>query len=145
MLLVRLIIRERNWITWYFVSAFLQYIQKTPEFIKMLGHYINMEYIQSLGFTRYTNQKNLGGGVYRFFDADRKVIYVGKSNELDKRLRRHLGGKSHTKHFIRKVKYVDFYIEPLYESLLESILIAYFKPYYNQEIRKGWKNRKRRR
>lgn len=112
----------------------------------MLSDYINMAYVEALEYIPFDRKtKFTATGVYRFYDAERKIIYIGKSNDLFRRINDHLHGRTHTKHFIKKVKYVDFIKEPLYENLLESILIAYYKPKYNQEVKNGWKKRKRRR
>lgn len=49
----------------------------------------------------------------------------------------HFGKDSHTAYFIDEVDFVEVLLEenPIYQTLLEAIFIAYHKPKYNDEIK----------
>lgn len=93
--------------------------------------------IRKLKFRRIDLETEVGGGIYRMFDVSGEVIYVGKSADLRRRLRQHLGKNTHTAYFIDEVKKIDWLIEsnPIYQTLLEAIYIAYHKPKYNDEVK----------
>lgn len=78
-----------------------------------------------------------GGGIYRMYDADGVIIYVGKSNDINRRLHEHLGKRSNTSYFIDEVKKIDFFVErdPAFQTMLEGIFIAWHSPKYNDEIK----------
>lgn len=79
----------------------------------------------------------LGGGIYRMYDANNQIIYVGKSNDINRRLHEHLGKRSNTAYFIEEVKKIEFFVEndPAFQTMLEGIFIAYHAPKYNDEIK----------
>src|SRR5688500_112448 len=66
-----------------------------------------------------------GGGIYRMYDADNQIIYVGKSNDVNRRLHEHLGKRSNTAYFIEQVKKIEFFVEndPALQTMLEGIFI----------------------
>lgn len=76
------------------------------------------------------------GGIYRMYDINRQIIYVGKSSNLHRRWLQHFGKRTNTAYFIDEVESFDFLIEnnPIYRTLLESIFIAYHEPKYNSEV-----------
>jgi len=79
----------------------------------------------------------LGGGIYRMYDAAGEIIYVGKSNDIHRRLLQHIGHRSNTSYFIEEVVSIEFHVNdsPIMQTLLESIFIAYHTPKYNDEVK----------
>lgn len=79
-------------------------------------------------------------GVYRFYDVDKKLIYVGKAKNLKKRVssyftKKHETGK--TRVLVKKIRSLD-HIVVLTESdalLLENNLIKEYQPRYNVLLR----------
>jgi excinuclease UvrABC nuclease subunit len=71
------------------------------------------------------------------YDKTGKIIYVGKSKDLHRRMHQHFGKDSHTAYFIDEVDFVEVLLEPcpMFQTLLEAIFIAYHKPKYNDEIK----------
>jgi excinuclease UvrABC nuclease subunit len=97
-----------------------------------------MPMVKNMKFSAFKNEHmHFGGGVYRMFDKDKKIIYVGKSQDLQRRITTHLNGTTNTKYFIKKVKHIDWHKNdsPIMQTLLEGILIAYYKPKYNDEVK----------
>lgn len=88
-------------------------------------------------------QNHLGGGIYRMYDETGEIVYVGKSNDLHRRLLQHIGKRTNTAYFIDEVRKIEFYVEnsPIYQTMLEGIFIAYHTPKYNDEVKdeKKWK------
>lgn len=83
------------------------------------------------------DKSDIGGGVYRMYDKSGEVIYVGKSQDLHRRLHQHIGEDTHTAYFIKEVTKFEWTTEldPVYQNLLEAIYIAYHKPKYNDEVK----------
>lgn len=79
----------------------------------------------------------LGGGIYRMYNENGEIVYVGKSNDIHRRLLQHVGHRSNTAYFIDEVKKVDYHVNenPVMQTLLESIFIAYHTPKYNDEVK----------
>lgn len=73
--------------------------------------------------------------IYRFIDKNRKVIYVGKTNNLNKRYNQHFGKKGHlTKecyNSVWKIEYIKVDSE-LNALLLETYYINKYRPKYNK-------------
>lgn len=73
--------------------------------------------------------------VYRFIDKNEKVIYVGKTNDLDRRYKQHFNGYGHLSdscyRSVWKIEYikVDNEINAL---LLETYYINKYRPFYNK-------------
>jgi excinuclease ABC subunit C len=86
-----------------------------------------------------TSLNKLGGGIYRMFDKTSKVIYVGKSKDIHRRLLQHIGKDTNTAYFIDEVDCIEWLEEnnPIFQTLLEAIFIAYHQPKYNDEV-KDW-------
>lgn len=80
---------------------------------------------------------DIGGGIYRMFNDANEVIYVGKSGNLHKRLLGHVGLDTHISHIMHEVKKIEWLVEqnPIFQSLLETIFIAYHQPKYNDEVK----------
>lgn len=79
----------------------------------------------------------VGGGIYRMFDAAGAIIYVGKSNDIHRRLLQHVGHRSNTSYFIDEVTRIEFFRDdnPIMQTMLEGIFIAYYQPKYNDEVK----------
>lgn len=75
-------------------------------------------------------------GVYRFFDADQKILYIGKAKSLKKRVMSYLR-KDALSHRIREMVSravdIDFMLtqSELEALILESNLVAHLQPPYN--------------
>jgi GIY-YIG catalytic domain len=84
----------------------------------------------------------LGGGIYRMYDSDNIIIYVGKSNDIHRRLLQHIGKRTNSAYFIDQVKRIEYFIEnnPIYQTMLEGIFIAYHTPKFNDEVKDAEKN-----
>lgn len=79
-------------------------------------------------------------GVYQFFDADGKILYVGKAKSLKKRVssyftKSHQNGK--TRVMVRKVRKIKHIVVPTESDalLLENNLIKEHQPRYNVLLR----------
>lgn len=83
------------------------------------------------------NHSNIGGGIYRMFNKEGKVIYVGKSSNLHRRLHQHFGKDTNTAYFIDEVDHYEVLVQndPILQTLLEGIFIAFHKPKYNDEVK----------
>lgn len=83
------------------------------------------------------DEKNIGGGIYRMYDKTGKVVYVGKSQDLHRRLLQHIGKDTNTSYFIDEIDYFEWLLEgdPVYQNLLEAVFIAYHEPKYNDEVK----------
>jgi hypothetical protein len=97
---------------------------------KVIGANIG-EYLELLKTNKF------GGGIYRMYDAADQIIYVGKSNDIHRRLLEHTGHRSNTAYFIDEVKRIEFHVnnDPVFQTLLESIFIALDAPKYNDEVK----------
>lgn len=80
---------------------------------------------------------NIDGGIYRMYDHSGEIVYVGKSSSLRTRIRNHIHHRTHIAYFMDEVARIEWHEEPdpVYETLLESIFIAYHLPKHNDEIR----------
>lgn len=78
-----------------------------------------------------------GGGIYRMYDEAGEVIYVGKSNNIHRRLLQHIGKRTNSAYFIDEVKRVEYHVEnsPVFQTMLEGIFIAYHMPKFNDEVK----------
>lgn len=103
-----------------------------------LKEIVNLDFVKSMKFTKYHHEdKYIGGGVYRLFDDKKKIIYVGKSKNLADRLQDHITGNTHTAYFHEEIAFAEWYCtnSPIFQTMLEGILIAYYKPKYNDEVK----------
>jgi excinuclease UvrABC nuclease subunit len=104
----------------------------------MLAQLVNKAMVKKLRFSAFKNEHtHFGGGVYRMFDKDDKIVYIGKSQDLQRRITTHLNGTTNTKYFIKTVRHIDWHRNdsPIMQTMLEGILIAYYKPRYNDEVK----------
>lgn len=78
----------------------------------------------------------LGGGIYRMYDAEGDIVYVGKSGNIHRRLLQHVGHRSNTYYFIDEIVKIDYHVndDPVMQTMLEGIFIAYHAPIYNEEV-----------
>jgi excinuclease UvrABC nuclease subunit len=83
------------------------------------------------------DNSDIGGGIYRMYDANEHVIYVGKSMDLHRRLHQHAGKDTNTAYFIDQVRGYEWTTEPdpVFQNLLEAIFIAVHRPKYNDEVK----------
>jgi excinuclease UvrABC nuclease subunit len=81
--------------------------------------------------------KDIGGGIYRMYNLSGEVIYVGRTQDLHRRLHQHIGKDTNTAYFIDEVRVYEWFTEPdpVYQNLLEAIFIAYHRPKYNDEVK----------
>lgn len=107
------------------------------EMNRLLNKLVKMGFVNKLKFAEFDMQKDIDGGIYRMYDEQDQIIYVGKSSNLRTRIHNHLEHRTHTSYFMDEVKRVEFHIEPnpIYETLLEGIFIALHLPKYNDEIK----------
>ena len=75
-------------------------------------------------------------GIYYFIDSNDKIIYIGKSNNIRKRIEQHLrNGKTRMLSKFNKLKILKLNTE--IEALLyESQEIKRHKPIFNRRLRK---------
>jgi hypothetical protein len=85
---------------------------------------------------------NIGGGIYRMYDTTGKIIYVGKSNDIQRRLLQHIGKRTNSAYFIDEVTRIEYHVnnDPVYQTMLEGLFIAYHSPKYNEEVKNREKN-----
>lgn len=75
------------------------------------------------------------GYVYRFIDMQNQTIYVGKTVDMNKRMKQHFSNKSHLAHTdlykdVQRIEYITCKNE--FESLQKELYyINYYKPRYN--------------
>lgn len=105
---------------------------------------VKIPYVKKIKFTDHdvaADPGNIGGGIYRLYNKVGKIIYVGKSNDLHRRLLQHFGKDTNTAYFIDEVDFAEVHIEncPIMRTLLEGIFIALHKPKYNDEVKDSLK------
>lgn len=88
--------------------------------------------LEDIGIATY-----FGGGIYRMYDNSGEIIYVGKSNNIHRRLLQHVGKRSNTSYFIEEAVKIEYHVnnDPVFQTLLEGIFIAYHAPKYNDEVK----------
>lgn len=79
-------------------------------------------------------------GIYKYFDSNKKLIYVGKAKDLNKRVRSYfLKTKSSYKTFelVNQINSIEFTIVKTEQDalLLENALIKEYKPRYNINLK----------
>lgn len=75
-------------------------------------------------------------GIYKFFDKNRELLYIGKAKSLKKRVPSYFNSKKQTlrvEHMIKQIHSVEFTItnSELEALILETNLIKEFRPKYN--------------
>jgi excinuclease UvrABC nuclease subunit len=83
------------------------------------------------------DHSDIGGGIYRMYNNSDEIIYVGKSQDLHRRIHQHVGKDTNTAYFMDEVKGIEWTTEsdPVFRHLLEAIFIAYYRPKYNDEVK----------
>ncbi len=82
-------------------------------------------------------------GVYKFFDAKGKIIYIGKAKDLKKRVSSYFGSRKDRAHrtrtMVKNASYIKFTILETEADalLLENTLIKKFQPRYNVMLKDG--------
>ncbi len=80
-------------------------------------------------------------GVYRFYDKDRKILYVGKAKYLKNRVSSYFNKIKYENHktklLVRKIDHIEYIVvDTEYEALLlENSLIKKHQPHYNVALR----------
>ncbi|MGB1004318.1 MAG: excinuclease ABC subunit UvrC [Salibacteraceae bacterium] len=80
-------------------------------------------------------------GVYRFYDKDRKILYVGKAKYLKNRVSSYFNKIKYENHktklLVRKIDHIEFIVvDSEYDALLlENSLIKKHQPHYNVALR----------
>ena len=83
-----------------------------------------------------------GGGIYRMYNESGEIIYVGKSNDIQRRLLQHIGKRTNSAYFIEEAARIEYHVnnDPVSQTMLEGIFIAYHAPKYNDEVKERKKN-----
>lgn len=73
------------------------------------------------------------GGIYLLYNANNDLIYIGRSNNLDSRIRAHINGKTHTAIFHKEIKYVRYLPtnSRIEQKVYELYAINTLSPKYN--------------
>jgi excinuclease ABC subunit C len=79
-------------------------------------------------------------GIYKYYGANGKLIYIGKAKQIRKRVSSYFTAKDQslkTRELVRQIKKIDFTIVPSEHDalLLENALIKQFKPRFNIELK----------
>ena len=80
-------------------------------------------------------------GVYKYFDADGTIIYVGKARNLKKRVNSYFSKQNHESYkttvLVKKIATIDFtVVETEWDALLlENSLIKEFQTKYNINLK----------
>lgn len=73
--------------------------------------------------------------VYRFDNKVGKLLYIGKTNNMDRRMEQHFGGKGHIKGTCYRDTSKIYYMKVNTEAdalMVEQYLIGKYKPLYNK-------------
>jgi excinuclease ABC subunit C len=103
-----------------------------------LREIVNLQEVMNIDFQPIDlKNKRIDGGIYRMFNIQGEVIYVGKSGNLKRRMKQHLKRRTNTAYFMGEVVTIEWHEEPdpIFETLLEGIFIAYHMPKYNDEVK----------
>jgi len=82
-------------------------------------------------------------GVYRFYDKDETILYVGKAKNLKNRLSSYFGNKKHQAHktrtMVKHAHHIDYTIVQTETDalLLEATMIKKYQPRYNVMLKDG--------
>jgi excinuclease ABC subunit C len=79
-------------------------------------------------------------GIYKYFDADRQLLYVGKAKNLRKRVSSYFTRSQQTRktvELVRRIAHIEFTIVHSEQDafLLENSLIKEFRPKYNIDLK----------
>ncbi len=82
-------------------------------------------------------------GVYRFYDKEEMILYVGKAKNLKNRLSSYFGNKKHQTHktrtMVKNADHIDYTIVQTETDalLLEATMIKKYQPRYNVMLKDG--------
>lgn len=82
-------------------------------------------------------------GVYRFYDKEETILYVGKAKNLKNRLSSYFGNKKHQAHktrtMVKNADHIDYTIVQTETDalLLEATMIKKYQPRYNVMLKDG--------
>jgi DNA polymerase-3 subunit epsilon len=99
---------------------------------------VNLPAVEQIVFHEVDlHEHNIDGGIYRMYNNAGEVVYVGKSSNLRTRISNHIHRRTHIAYFMDEVTKIEWHKEPdpVFETLLESIFIAYHLPKHNDEIK----------
>lgn len=98
---------------------------------------IKITKIKNMKWIDHHIHDDCGGGIYRFSNINKEIIYVGKSVDLHRRLHQHYSKSTNTAYFIDEVVKHEVFLnnDPIMQTLLEGIFIAYHCPKYNDEVK----------
>ncbi|KZR59968.1 GIY-YIG nuclease family protein [Pseudobacillus badius] len=79
----------------------------------------------------------LSNGIYRLYDKEGVLLYIGRGSKVLNRVLHHMRGKSaNTRNFFREIESVEIHLLPLYSKGetedLEQYLIKVLNPKYNE-------------
>jgi excinuclease ABC subunit C len=79
-------------------------------------------------------------GIYKYFDANKELIYIGKAKNIRKRVSSYFTKSNHsykTNELVKRIQHIEFTIVQSEHDalLLENALIKEFKPKYNIELK----------
>jgi GIY-YIG catalytic domain-containing protein len=114
----------------------IYYLEKLP--FKTWEHELSQKAAEeSLAMTEANIKTFFGGGIYRMYNAANEIIYVGKSNDIHRRLLQHIGKRSNTSYFIEEAARIEYHVnnDPVFQTMLEGLFIAYHTPKYNDEVK----------
>ena len=79
-------------------------------------------------------------GVYRYYDEDGNILYIGKAKDLRKRVSSYFTKNDHTfriAYMVRKISKLEFTIVDTEQDafLLENSLIKKYQPRYNVNLK----------
>ncbi|AZU61670.1 GIY-YIG nuclease family protein [Neobacillus mesonae] len=79
----------------------------------------------------------LSNGIYRLYDSEGVLLYIGKGKKVLNRVIEHMTGKSeNTRRFYKQIERSEIHILPFYTERkivdLEQYLIKIFNPKYNR-------------
>lgn len=78
-------------------------------------------------------------GVYRYYDSDKKLLYVGKAKDLKKRIVSYFSGQQTTKTqvLVSLIDHIEWTVTPSEHDafLMENSLIKHFMPPYNIQLK----------
>ena len=80
-------------------------------------------------------------GIYKYFNADREIIYIGKARNLKKRVSSYFAKQKHenykTKILVKKIQFIEYTVvnSEIDALLLENNLVKEFQPRYNIMLR----------
>lgn len=94
-----------------------------------------VEYINKLNEIKGVSYKGCSKAIYCFYSKDNEILYIGKTIDVQNRLRQHWSGKTNTQYcFYEFDKAYIYYIDRETDlDELETILINTLKPKYNKD------------